>query len=143
MKEAFDLFDTDATNTIDVKEVRVALRALGFKLSRDEVQKLLVEAGKEKATKLEFDDFCKVIASTMLSRDPREEMELAFSYFAADGEQEGSVIDINKLRKMAKELGENMDEDELEEMISEADVNGDGLIDINEFMRVMQKTSMF
>lgn len=43
IKEAFDLFDTDGTGTIDAKELRVAMRALGFAPSKDEVQRLLQE----------------------------------------------------------------------------------------------------
>jgi len=30
IREAFDLFDTDGSGTIDAKELKVAMRALGF-----------------------------------------------------------------------------------------------------------------
>ena len=44
---------------------------------------------------------------------------------------------------MAKELGENMSEEELREMIDEADRDGDGMVSEEEFIRIMKKTSLF
>lgn len=48
IKEAFDLFDVEGTGTIDAKEVRVALRALGFEPSRDELKRLIAEVERNK-----------------------------------------------------------------------------------------------
>ncbi len=44
---------------------------------------------------------------------------------------------------MAKELGENLTDEEIQEMIDEADRNGDGEVDEEEFYRIMKKTSLF
>jgi Ca2+-binding EF-hand superfamily protein len=44
---------------------------------------------------------------------------------------------------VARELGEEMTDEELAEMIEEADRNGDGLVDATEFLRIMQKTALF
>ena len=38
IKEAFDLFDTKGTNTIDSKELKVAMRALGFKPKKEVIK---------------------------------------------------------------------------------------------------------
>ena len=37
IREAFDLFDLDGSGTIDVKELKVAMRALGFEPKREEI----------------------------------------------------------------------------------------------------------
>ena len=37
LREAFDLFDTDGSGTIDTKELQVALRALGFDSKKEKV----------------------------------------------------------------------------------------------------------
>ena len=37
IKEAFDLFDTDGSGDIEFKELKVAMRALGFEPKRDEI----------------------------------------------------------------------------------------------------------
>nr|CEL69412.1 TPA: Calmodulin long form, related [Neospora caninum Liverpool] len=48
IKEAFDLFDTDGTGSIDAKELKVALRALGFEPTKEEMKKLLNEIEKKR-----------------------------------------------------------------------------------------------
>ena len=40
IKEAFDLFDTDGSGTIDAKELKVAMRALGFEPKKEEIRKM-------------------------------------------------------------------------------------------------------
>jgi len=47
------------------------------------------------------------------------------------------------LRRVAKELGETMTDEELQEMIDEADRDGDGEISEEEFIRIMKKTNLF
>ena len=44
---------------------------------------------------------------------------------------------------MARELGEQMSNDELQEMIDEADRDNDGAINEEEFIRIMKKTNLF
>lgn len=39
IKEAFDLFDTENTGKIDTKELKVAIRALGFEPKKEEIKK--------------------------------------------------------------------------------------------------------
>ncbi len=41
IRDAFDLFDLDGSGTIDVKELKVAMRALGFEPKREEIKQLL------------------------------------------------------------------------------------------------------
>ena len=40
IREAFDLFDTDGSGTIDAKELKVAMRALGFEPKKEEIKKV-------------------------------------------------------------------------------------------------------
>ena len=44
---------------------------------------------------------------------------------------------------MAKEIGENMTDEELQEMLEEADRDGDGQVSEEEFLRMMKKTSLY
>lgn len=51
IKEAFDLFDADGSGVIDIKELKVALRALGFEPKKDEIKKLISDLNSEQKDK--------------------------------------------------------------------------------------------
>lgn len=81
-----------------------------------------------------------MMTAKMGERDSREEISKAFKLF--DQESKGKIT-LKDLKDVAKQLGENLTEQELQEMIDEADRNGDGAIDEDEFYRIMKKTSLF
>ncbi|CAO2613236.1 Cetn4 [Lemmus lemmus] len=72
-------------------------------------------------------------------KDEKEEILKAFKLF--DDDATGS-ISLNNIKRVAKELGENLSEEELQEMLDEADRDGDGEINEEEFLRMMRKTSL-
>jgi centrin-1 len=45
--EAFDLFDTDGSGTIDAKELKVAMRALGLDAKKDEIRRMINDIDKD------------------------------------------------------------------------------------------------
>ena len=50
---------------------------------------------------------------------------------------------MRNLRRVARELGEQLGDEELQAMIDEFDKNGDGTIDLDEFMSIMKQTSIY
>ena len=140
IKEAFDLFDTDGSGTIDAKELNVAMRALGFEPKKEEIRKLIADVDTNGSGVIDFPEFLDMMTTKMAERDPREEMSKAFRLFDDD---ETGKISFKNLKRVAKELGENMTDEEIQEMIDEADRDGDGEISEEEFMRIMKKTNLF
>ncbi|THD22425.1 Caltractin [Fasciola hepatica] len=140
IREAFDLFDTDKTGSIDVKELKVAMRALGFEPKREEIRKLLTEFDCDSKETVEFSDFMKMMSVKMQDKDAKEEILKAFKLFDDD---ETGKISFKNLKRVAKELGENITDEELQEMIEEADRDGDGEVNEQEFLRIMKKTNMY
>ena len=66
IKEAFNLFDTDNSGSIDVKELKAAMRALGFQVKKAEIRKLLVDIDKDDSGAVEFDEFVDMMTSRMV-----------------------------------------------------------------------------
>ncbi|GCB74723.1 centrin-2 isoform X1 [Scyliorhinus torazame] len=140
IREAFDLFDTDGAGSIDVKELKVAMRALGFEPKKEEIKKMIGEIDKEGTGKIDFNEFLVVITQKMAEKDTKEEILKAFRLFDDD---ETGRISFKNLKRVAKELGENLTDEELQEMIDEADRDGDGEVNEQEFLRIMKKTSLY
>lgn len=74
-----------------------------------------------------------IAAQKYLARDPRDEILRAFDLF--DGEGKGA-INIQDLRRVARELGEGLQEEEMMAMIEEFDFDGDGAINRDEFVGI-------
>lgn len=140
IKEAFDLFDTEGTGKIETKELKVAMRALGFEPRKEEIKKMIMEIDKEGSGFLSYDEFLGLMTVKMAEKDSKEEILKAFRLFDDD---ETGKISFKNLKRVAKELGENLTDEELQEMIDEADRDGDGEINQEEFLRIMKKTSLY
>uniref|UniRef100_A0A8C4KYG9 Centrin 1 n=1 Tax=Equus asinus asinus TaxID=83772 RepID=A0A8C4KYG9_EQUAS len=140
VREAFDLFDANGSGTIDVKELKVAMRALGFEPRKEEMKKMISEVDKEGTGKISFNDFLAVMTQKMAEKDTKEEILKAFRLFDDD---ETGKISFKNLKRVANELGENLTDEELQEMIDEADRDGDGEVNQEEFLRIMKKTNLY
>ncbi|KAF5185727.1 Calmodulin [Thalictrum thalictroides] len=70
----------------------------------------------------------------MKDTDSEEELKEAFRVF--DKDQNG-FISAAELRHVMTNLGEKLTDEEVDEMIREADVDGDGQINYEEFVKVM------
>ena len=73
------------------------------------------------------------MSKKILDRDPREEILRAFDLFDEGGK---GKINLQDLRRVARELGEGLEEEELMAMIEEFDMDGDGAINREEFLGV-------
>ena len=61
IKEAFDLFDSESNGVIDSKELKVAMRALGFEPKKEEIRRVLNEVDKAGEGVIKFDDFVDIM----------------------------------------------------------------------------------
>ena len=137
LKEAFSLFDTNHNGSIDYRELKAAFRALGFQVKKSEIRQMFIDMDKDlSAATVSYEEFIEMVTPRMLNRDSRDEIMKVFALF--DDDNTGS-ISFKNLKRVAMELGENLTDEELQEMIDEADRDGDGVINEEEFYRVMRK----
>lgn len=140
IKEAFDIFDSDKSGTIDRHELRVAMRAMGFDVSKNEILEIMDAKDPDNTGSINFAAFQEVVGEKMAQRDPVDEIRKAFALF--DDDKTGK-ISIKNLRRVARELGEGMTDDELQAMIDEFDTDHDGQISESEFMAIMDPRQTF
>ncbi|KAG2358727.1 hypothetical protein BDR07DRAFT_1473029 [Suillus spraguei] len=130
----FELFDTDKDGSLDYHELKVAMRALGFDMKKAEVLKILRDHDKSGHGLIDFEDFAKIMSERILARDPMDEIRRAFQLF--DDDNTGK-ISLRNLRRVAKEIGDRLEDDELQAMIDEFDLDQDGEINEQEFFAIM------
>jgi centrin-3 len=153
IREAFDLFDSNKTGYLDYRELKVSMRALGFDVKKVEVVDLMKRYDRNDTGQIGWDDYYEILAEKYLNRDPIEEIIKAFKLF--DDEGTGRIT-LKNLRRVARELGENLSDDELQAMIDEFDRDGDGasmfslypffilfLVNQEEFISIMKQTSLY
>lgn len=133
IREAFTLFDMNNDGYLDYHELKVALRALGFEMSKKQILEIIEEYDSNSNKLISYEDFYRYVAAKIVERDPIEEIKRAFKLF--DDDNTGK-ISLKNLRRVAKELGENMTDDELAAMIDEFDLDEDGEISQQEFINI-------
>ncbi|KAF2493493.1 EF-hand [Lophium mytilinum] len=154
--EAFNLFDLDQDKHIDYHELKVAMKALGFDLPKSEIHSILqahgVPSNPQPMSKsknaagssqqpyqppprllLPLASFQTLMAARIRDRHPQEEILRAFDLFDEGGK--GSIT-VQDLKRVARELGEGLQDEELEAMIEEFDMDGDGAISRDEFVGI-------
>lgn len=95
IKEAFDLFDTNGSGIIDIKDLKVALRALGFEPTSKELKKQISDLNKPAHSKesgnkdkddgkitLDFKDFLDIMTTKMSEPAAENELRKAFIIFS-------------------------------------------------------------
>jgi len=100
---------------------------------------MMDEIDKDKTGRIAFNDFLYLMRQKMAEKDSNQDMMKAFSFF--DDDRTGSISFAN-LKRVAKELGEQLTDEELQEMIDEADLNGDGEVSKEEFLNLIKKTNL-
>ena len=57
IREAFNLFDTDHSGSIDYRELKAAMRALGFEVKKEELRKMITDIDADGSGHIEFPEF--------------------------------------------------------------------------------------
>ena len=134
MKEAFNLFDEDGDGEITEEDLGNLLSSLGDVATPAQVHTLFMEVDEDGGGSIDFDEFMVMMADRMKERDQEEEVIEAFKVFDADA---SGYITSDELRRILMDLGEDVTEEEMDALILEADLDGNGRIDYDEFSKLV------
>ena len=114
LKETFDLFDEDKSGTIDPEEITKAMNNMDLQ-KRNPIVYSIISHLEKLPGPLNFEDFVDAIQDKLGDTKSREGLRKLFDFYIMDDETD--VIKFQNLKKVAKELGETMNDDELAEMM--------------------------
>ncbi|KAL6146773.1 hypothetical protein ACLB2K_057450 [Fragaria x ananassa] len=137
-QEAFCLFDKDGDGCITIEELATAIKSVDQNPTAEELQSMINEVDIDGNGTIEFGEFLNVMVRKMKENDADEELKEAFKVF--DKDQDG-YISPNELRNVMINLGERLTDEEAEQMIREADLDGDGLVNYEEFVTMIAAAS--
>uniref|UniRef100_A0A4W5N7A6 EF-hand domain-containing protein n=1 Tax=Hucho hucho TaxID=62062 RepID=A0A4W5N7A6_9TELE len=137
---AFKEFDYDCDGYLNYKDVAECMRTMGYMPTEMELMGGLMD----------FDDFCELMGPRIMGETAdmlgMKELRSAFSQF--DQDCDGKISQDEMKEAVKSLLGEKLKKGELEEILKEIDINGDGSIDfdgeeITVFVGLLARTRFF
>ena len=137
-KSAYKAHSKDDETPLQNKDLGTVVRSLGLYPSEADVARMIEEFDAEGMGWIDIADFLKLMAREI--KEPvmtEEEIRAAFRVF--DKESNG-FIPATELRHVLMGVGEALEEEEMEELIRNAEVDGDGQVNYEDFVtRMMSK----
>merc|ERR1711872_54252 len=133
-REAFDEFDTDKSGAISHKELLGVMRAMGQNPTEDELLNMILEVDLDGNGTIEFPEFLELMKQKACEDDDADTIREAFKIF--DRDKDG-YISTKELKKVTTMLGQSLTKEEVDDFMKEADVDGNGKLDYDEFVKML------
>ena len=141
IKETFKLFDTDGSGNIDATELKVAIRSLGMDQNNQGLKNMIDMITGQGGHSIEFGEFLNMMNS-QIEANKHDDSHLMDMFRTLDSNQTGKIT-FDNLKKVATEIGEKMSDEQLQEMLDEADRDGDGAISAEEFCQILKEDESY
>lgn len=133
-KEAFSKFDKDGNGSINTQELGAVMQALGKDLSEAELKEFISKVDTDADGVISFPEFLEEMVRGMKAWGKKQDLQEAFRVFDVDS---NGYISVDELKQVMAKLGEELSQEVLEAMIHEADVDQDGQVNYEEFVRIL------
>lgn len=133
-QDAFSSLDKRDEGKIKVGDIAQAMKKLGHNIKVDWLEKMEDEIDTEGTGYIEFEEFLTLIQKKI--QEDEDEKELKEIFRVLDKEKKGEV-NVNELRWILKNLGDDLTEDDIDDMIMDVDTDGSGWVDYDEFAKLM------
>ncbi|KAI1721435.1 EF-hand domain pair domain-containing protein [Ditylenchus destructor] len=146
LEEVFAQFDEEKTGFVSTKKLKTVLRALGFEPRQHEIEEMLSRIKANEAARavnedgLSMEELLYLLKDKTVEVKTSDEISSAFRLFDVEGK---GYINVEDLRRISKELGETIPEEELQEMVRDANISKNGRVTEPEFKVIMKKTALY
>jgi calmodulin len=132
-QHAFDVFDDDRDGVVPMNLLGKLFRAVGFNPFPQEVEDM-AEDLQARNSQLTFKAFYYLLCGHAKSVDPEAELVRAFRVFDKIG---SGRLDVDVVKKILRSLKQPFTEDQIGELLSQADVDGQQTVDYADFSKLM------
>lgn len=137
IKEAFELFNVN-DGRINAREIKSAMQNIGFDEQNSNVYEVMTELENPRnknAGGATFKDFCQTVNNRVPQRETIEDLRRVFNLFLDNPNSKTTTLE--SIKKVADELGENIDELELGAMLNKASKSSPNLT-FEDFIAIMR-----
>ena len=131
-KSFFDKYDSNKDGNVNSIELANILKAIDINASDEEIKEIIAEINLEGNGEINFEKFVSIVNRRDKDVDNEEEVLNAFKLFDKEG---NGLININDLKHIMLTCGNNFSETEINDLLKEADIDMDGYINYEEFIR--------
>ncbi|MEW5299864.1 MAG: hypothetical protein WDW38_010798 [Sanguina aurantia] len=140
LKNVFDLLDEDGGGSIDAKELKMAMWAMGFETTQDEITAMIKTVDSDNSGTVDFHEFLNLMSTHAGSLSVSEKLTKVYNLF--DNDQSGSITEAD-VRRVARDLKETPTNESITYMLKYADVDQDGVVSLGDFVKYMRRTPLF
>lgn len=133
-KECFDQFDKKGEEKIKIGEIANVFKKMGQNISAEMLETFEEDIDEEGTGFIDWDEFQLVYRKKIQAEE--DERELKECFRVLDKERKGEV-NVNEIRYILKALGDDLTEEEIDDMIADVDTDGSGWVDYDEFAKLM------
>lgn len=115
-------------------ELGTVMRSLGQNVTEADLKDMISEVDADNSGALDFAEFLTMMVRKMRGVDVLDEINSAFASFDKDG---SGTIDKKELEAILNNVDEKLSAADINQMMTEADVDGDGQINYSEFANML------
>ena len=136
IRQAFSSFDKDGNGAITLEEINKAFDSLHKHYSENNIKHVLAHVDLNQDGYITFHEFLSLYKRLLQKERQERKMKKAFQIFDSDN---SGHISLNELKNVMEQVGGELNELELNQMLKKADVNGDTQIDYQEFIQLLKE----
>ena len=138
IREVFEILDINNNGLIDIAEMGVFLESQGFALENPVVYELFRTIPNDRSHQIDWAEFLGMMQHRISENNSKLELKSLFDFLTINKADE---LNLDALKIISRELGEDIPERDLDEMLRQADLDKDGRVSFEDFYELMmQKT---
>ncbi|XP_052105260.1 calmodulin-like isoform X2 [Mytilus californianus] len=136
IQNLFKHFNKKKDKKLSSKDLGLLMRAFNQSPTEAELQDIIKEIDQRGNEGIDYEEFLELLSDAMKQQCTDDDYKDVFNVYDSDG---NGIISSDEFRAAMNSMGENLSKEEAEEMIMEADSDGDGHIDLAEFIKMMRE----